>query len=210
MGKGPTAGILVAAGSSERMGRPKQLLPFGGRAMLLRVLEQALASPLVQVVLVLGYEARKVKEALGVAIWDPRLEVLLNNDYTEGMASSIRIGLERIQGRFPSFMLLFADQPLLDAFTLEFLLEAFWASEKEICVPLARGKRAHPVIFGSRFYPSLMALRGDVGGRAILQAHPEEILEVEVPRPDLLLDVDSPEDLERLEEIRQRVENEMI
>lgn len=200
MGRGPTAGILVAAGRSSRMGRPKQLLPIGGTAMILRVLEQVLASPLAKVVLVLGHEAEKVKEALGDTIRDPRLELVVNSDYTEGMASSIRRGLERIRGNFPSFMLLFGDQPLLDASTMELLLEAFWASEKEICVPLARGKRGHPVIFGSRFYPHLMALRGDVGGRGILEAHPEEVLAVEVPYPDVLVDVDSPEDLERVDE----------
>lgn len=199
MGEGPTAGILVAAGRSSRMGRLKQLVPVGGKPMVLRVLEQALVAPLAKVVLVLGHEAQRVQEALGDIIGHPRLEVLVNRGYAEGMASSIRSGLERIQGEFPSFMLLFADQPLLDASTMELLLRAFWSSGKQICVPLARGNRSHPVIFGSPFYPSLMALRGDVGAREILDAHPEEVLGVKVPCPDLLMDVDSPEDLHELE-----------
>lgn len=205
MGKGPTAGILLAAGTSSRMGKPKQLLPVGGKAMLLRILEQALGSPLAKVVLVLGHEAERVKEALGEALGDPRLEVVVNSHYAEGMASSIRSGLMRVQGEFPSFMLLFGDQPFLDASTMEFLLRAFWASGKQICVPLARGKRGHPVIFGSRFYPHLMALRGDVGGRGILEAHPEEVLQVEVPYPDALLDVDTQEDLDRKAERSEMV-----
>ncbi len=152
VGKRPTAGIVLAAGLSTRMGRPKQLLDVGGVPMLVRVLEAALDSPLDRVLVILGHEAELLRGILEPFLVNEKLRVVLNRDFQEGMASSIRAGIRQIKEEFPSCMLLLADQPLLDARTIGFLLEAFWASEKEICVPLAKGMRGHPVIFGSAFY----------------------------------------------------------
>lgn len=177
--------------------------------MLLRVLKAALDSPLSSVVVVLGHKASMMGELLEPFLIEPRLRAVFNSDYKEGMASSIRAGVREIKDEFPSCMLLFADQPLLDSNTISFLLEAFFSSGKEICVPLARGVRSHPVLFGSRFYPELLALKGDIGGREILQAHPDEVLAVEVPDADRLMDVDSFQDLSRVKRILKRVENKV-
>jgi len=201
LGRGPTAGIMLGAGTSSRMGQPKQLLQVGGTPMLLRVLGAAMASPLAHIVLVLGPNAMEVRGALGLLPQGPRLKLIFNEHHTEGMASSIRAGIREIKNDFPSCMLVLGDQPLLDAATIELLLKAFWSSTQEICVPFGRGVRGQPVIFGRRFYEELMALKGDVGGRGILEAHPEEVLEVQVPDPEVLMDVDTPEDLKRVQEL---------
>jgi molybdenum cofactor cytidylyltransferase len=197
MGEGPTAGVILAAGISRRLGRPKQLLALGGRTLVEWVIEAALGSELARVVLVLGHEAQAITRALEGRLDDPRLDVAINARYLEGMARSLRAGLLRVKDEFPSVMFLLGDQPFLDSSTIDLLLERFWGSDKEICVPLHAGARRNPVIMGNGFYQQLLAIEGDTGARQIIDAHPDHVLFVKLQAPSLFMDIDSEEDLSR-------------
>lgn len=193
-----TAGIILAAGMSERFGRPKQLLKLRNKYLLEWVLDAALASGLDKVVLVLGYEHQKIIQALGSKSNHPRLQVVINHRYQEGQGRSLQAGLSIFQKAFCSVMFLLGDQPLLQSGTIDYLLESYWKSEKKICVPVYRKKRGNPTIFSRAMYCKLMAIEGDIGARNIIFENPELVLSVEVDDPAGFVDIDSPEDLAKI------------
>jgi len=126
-----TAGIVLAAGMSKRLGIPKQLLRFKGKYLLEYVLEAALASRLDSVFLVLGYESDRIAKALELQKAPSRLRKIVNPHYTEGMSRSLCSGLKAAQS-FPSVMFLLGDQPLIDSGTINFLLYRFRESKRDI------------------------------------------------------------------------------
>ena len=194
--KRPTAGIILAAGMSTRLGRPKQLLRFGDRYLIDWVLQASLSSKLERVILVMGHEYAVIIKALGQRLQDPRLEIVTNQEYREGMGSSLRLGLERAREGFPSVMFLLGDQPMVDSPTIDLLLEKFWESEKDICVPVQKGVRGNPTLFSIAVYDKLLAIRGDMGAREIIRANLKRVLFVELTNPHLFLDIDTLEDVQ--------------
>jgi molybdenum cofactor cytidylyltransferase len=98
-------------------------------------------------------------------------------------------------------MFLLADQPLVDAATINCLLDKFWSADKDIGVPTFHGKRGNPSIFSQKFYQHIMKIKGDIGARQIINAHPERVLEIEIKNPLLFSDVDTPEDFEKINKL---------
>ena len=198
MKKEPTAGIILAAGTSSRFGRPKQLLRIDGQMLLAKTISITLASQLEKVVLVLGHESDRIVASLGEQLNDPRLLVTVNDHYRNGMSSSLQHGLLQVAASFPSIMVLLADQPFLDHQIIDLLLEKFRSSDKDICVPCFQGRQGVPVSFSSRFYSAIMSIRGDIGGRKILRENTQCVLSVEIGNDDCFFDIDREEDLQRL------------
>ena len=161
--KTPTAGIILAAGISNRFGKPKQLIKFQGRTLLETVVDAALGSQLTHIVLVLGHAVEEMLPAISHRSDDFRLTIVENTDYLKGMSLSIQAGLKKLQHDFPSVMFLLGDQPLLRSEMIDLLLERYWASDKGICVPCRHGQRGNPTIFSRRFYNRIFAVRGDTG-----------------------------------------------
>jgi molybdenum cofactor cytidylyltransferase len=193
--KRPTAGILLAAGVSSRLGRPKQLLRIGRKTLLERCMEAATASALESVVVVLGYEAKRIRSTLA-DWWDhPKIRTCHNPDYRQGMSISLKAGLAAVRDHYPSVMVMLADQPFIGSSVIDGLLERFWRSTKGICASSYRDRQGPPVCLSRTYYSELMALEGDVGARGILSAHRENVLCVEVKEPEMLMDVDTEEDL---------------
>jgi molybdenum cofactor cytidylyltransferase len=199
--KAPTAGIILAAGMSSRMGEtgtPKQLLEAGGKPLLAWVVEAAIESDLARLILVLGHEAGEILAALGTLAEHRRIKTIINDRYADGMASSLQTGLLEVKDEFPSVMFLLGDQPLVGATTINLLLSRFQDSDKDICVPVCGGRRGNPVIFSGRYYHEILGIRGDRGARELIDRHPDDILPVEINDPRFFLDLDSAEDAEKI------------
>ena len=197
----PTAGIILAAGESTRFGRPKQLLRLKGRYLIEWVLDAALESELSRIILVLGYAHQEIRQALGKKLRHAKLQLEVNPHYQKGQSHSLQVGLSRIKTTFPAVMFLLADQPLVDAATINCLLDKFGSADKDICVPTFHGKRGNPSIFSQKFYKHIMEIKGDIGARQIIKSHPERVLEIEIKNPLFFSDVDTPEDFEKINKL---------
>jgi len=193
-----TAGIILAAGSSVRFGRPKQLIKLRDKYLVEWVLDAALNSRLQTVVLVLGHEHQKIIGAVGTQRHHPKLEVVVNPHYHEGQSTSLKTGLTCVRQVFSSVMYLLADQPMIRSSTIDLLLDQFHYSEKDICVPVFEGQRGNPTIFKRSIYEEIMMLDGDIGARNIIAKKAERVLYVDIKDPLCFIDIDSQDDLENL------------
>jgi molybdenum cofactor cytidylyltransferase len=194
----PTAGIILAAGLSTRFGKPKQLMDLNGKPLIEWVVDACLNSRLDKIVVVLGDNAPQIASGLSPKYSDLRVLTIINPQYKDGMSQSLQAGLAKVMQTFPSVMFLLGDQPLVSSLLIDRLLARFRESEKDICVPVHKGRRGNPTLFSSKFYKQLLKVSGDIGAREIIQAHPEAVLLVEVEDPLLFLDIDTEKDLESL------------
>jgi len=194
--------IVLAAGASTRMGQPKPLLKLGGRPILAHVLDAARTAHIGPIVVVLGHEADRVRREVHL----DGASVVLNRHYADGMSGSIRAGIEASDPGAEGYMILLGDQPFVSPKTLEALVEARRASHAKIVVPSYRGQRGNPVLLDASLSPEVKTISGDIGCRAIFGHHGGDILEVSVEDPGVLLDIDTPGQLERAQQAIDRGE----
>ncbi len=191
-----TAGIILAAGASTRFGRPKQLLDWRGEPFIRTIAKTAIESGLSPVVIVTGAYADQVE----AAIQDLPVQIARNEEWQSGQASSIRDGVQSLPSKTGAATFLLADQPQIKSDVIRALVAHHSTELFPIVAPMVlMERRANPVLFDRDTFPNLMALEGDVGGRAIFSKHRVEYL----PWHDdsLLFDVDKPEDYPRMKEL---------
>jgi molybdenum cofactor cytidylyltransferase len=193
----PTIGVVVlAAGRATRMGANKLLAELGGEPILRHVVRAALASPARPVVVVTGNQAAEVEAALA------GLEVTFvhNPAFAEGMSTSLRAGIAALAAReVDGALVCLGDMPRVTAGHLAAVMAAFDpARGAAIVVPTCARKRGNPVLWGRRFFAEMAALGGDVGARALLERHADQVATVALEDPAILLDVDTPEALAAL------------
>jgi molybdenum cofactor cytidylyltransferase len=190
------AGVILAAGRSVRMSpRNKLLEEIGGRPVIARVAETALASAARPVVVVTGFEAERIAEALC------GLDVALvhNPDFAAGLSTSLRAGLTALPAKSDGALILLGDMPFVEAGDLAALTAAFVAKGRDsICVPSRRGRWGNPILWGAAYFPEMMRLSGDAGAKLLLENHRERVTEVEAVSDGIFADVDVPSDLARL------------
>ncbi len=179
--------ILVAAGESKRMGELKQLMPFGKSTILEQTIDNLLNSTVNEVIVVLGFRAGEITKKIA----SKSIEIALNPAYQKGMSTSVIKGLDLVDDRAEAVMLALADQPFVDSKVIDRLIQQFYAHDKGIVIPAYQGRRGHPVIFAAKYKPELRGLIGDTGGRQIIEAHPDDILEVTVDSPSINIDIDT-------------------
>jgi len=192
-----TAGIILAAGTSSRYGQIKQLLDWKGKPFVRQVAETALRAGLEPVVVVTGFRHAEVESQLQ----DLPIQIVHNPDYAEGQSTSIKAGISKLPSNAGSAIFLLADQPQIPVEVIRALMESHSEERQAILAPLVlEERRANPVLFDRVTFPDLMQLQGDVGGRGIFDKHRVSYL----PWHDdiLLLDVDNPEDYERLKKFQ--------
>jgi molybdenum cofactor cytidylyltransferase len=192
--KKPTAGVILAAGMSTRFNRPKQLIKWSGKCLIEHVMDNAAGSNLEKVVLVLGHCFDDILQEINLNPKNPKIEIVENPRYKDGMSTSLTTGLSRVKDRYPSVMFLLGDQPMINTALINELLQGYWESEKDIGVPVCRGKQGNPVLFSRTFYDALMKISGDAGGRHIMDAHPDSVWTLEVDQPICFFDIDTEKD----------------
>lgn len=182
-------GVVLAAGASSRMGQHKLLLPLGGAPIVRRVAGEILDAGFDDVLVVVGYGREEVVAALeGLAV-----RHVLNAEYASGMGSSFRAAVGALPASTAAMFAL-ADQPLLAASDYHRLLDAWGTGTAGIISVRYGGVTAPPHLFARRYFPELAQL--EHGARPVLQRHAADTLVLHFP-PELLLDVDTPEDYER-------------
>ena len=189
--------IVLAAGASVRFGSAKQLVRIGGRPLLHTVVTRASEVAGGAVTVVLGARAAELAPLLRHS----PVSVVVNRDWHEGLASSIRAGVTRLPGTCTGVMLVLADQAAVTAEDLKRLAAAWLRQPEHIAAALYRATTGVPAIFPRSCFSDLAELRGDVGARAVLRRNPDRI--VRVPMESAAFDLDTPEDLLALEPQRQ-------
>ncbi len=188
------AAIILAAGASSRMGRPKQLLDWGGRPLVRVAAEQALAARLDDVIVVVGGAGGAVTAALAGL----PLRVIDNPAYAEGQSTSLRAGVAALGPAVAAAVVMLGDQPFVTAAIVERLIAEWRATGAAIVAPSYRGRRGNPVLFARAIFPELLAITGDQGARAILAAHAADLRLVPFDDDRPLADIDTPADYQRL------------
>ena len=186
--------LVLAAGRSQRMGAQKLLLPVGGQPMIARIVDQVLASPIDRVFVVIGADPDRIAAALA----DRPVTFVINPDQHGEMLSSVRCGLAALPPECTAALVVLGDQPGLTADVVAQLLRAFQTADRGIVVPTFNGRRGHPLLVALRYRDEILTSYETVGLRGLLQAHPEDVHEVEVGTPRILEDLDTPQDFERL------------
>ncbi len=192
--KGLTAGLILAAGSSTRMGSPKQLLDRKGNTLLDHVLGEALKSELAHVVLVLGYRAEEIKRGLKTDLNHPKLKTIVNRKWEDGMSTSIIAGLSEVQKGYDHCMVLLADMPNISATLINRLIHDYLSSGLTLGAIKKGEIRSLPAIFGRALYEELHQLKGDVGARDLFIKYKNNVCLVEPGVEYNDLDIDTPED----------------
>ncbi|MGD8386470.1 MAG: nucleotidyltransferase family protein [Desulfobacteraceae bacterium] len=191
------AGIVLAAGESRRMGQPKQLLSAGGETLLNRVLGQALNACLDPVVLVLGFESGRIQSSLGALYHHPKLLLVENPWFREGMSTSLISGLAAVEHDRDHIMVLLGDMPHVTSSLMNRLCNETIASGCPLGAVTVRGRRSLPVVIGRPLYEEVWNLTGDEGARSLFQRHPDWVCRVETEGEYDDMDVDTPEDFTR-------------
>ncbi|TDU70572.1 molybdenum cofactor cytidylyltransferase [Prosthecobacter fusiformis] len=180
--------VILAAGASSRMGVAKQLLPFEGQPLIVHIARIALVSEVSSVAIVLGAHA----EVCAMAVADLPVRVVNNPHWQEGMASSIRAGVDALGSEVDSLVILLCDQPQISPALINALISTGH--------PLAAcryGQTVGPPVFISRpFFEELRGLQGDTGAKSLLKAHAEKVGWVDFPAG--ANDLDTPADYARV------------
>lgn len=187
--------VVLAAGTSSRLGRPKQLLDLDGRPLLQHVIDAVAAASVAEIIVVLGYQAERIAAALELP---PNARIVVNDDYQSGLSSSLRAGLDAAGRCTTAAAILLGDQPRLPSRLIRRALDAFGAGSAPILRTVWQGTPGHPVIVDRSYWDLLRRSSGDRGARDFLSSlgHAESL---EMGRPPVE-DVDTWDEYTALKE----------
>jgi molybdenum cofactor cytidylyltransferase len=190
--------VVLAAGRAERMGEQKLLLPLHDKPVLQWVLESALSSRLQEVICVVR-DLKLVRQRITLA--HDRLHWLVNYAADRGQSTSVIAGLWAIEPRSDGALFLVGDQPLVKNDLINALIERFQQSSALIVAPSFRGQARNPVLFRRELFPELLKLKGDRGGRLLIQKYKARTDLVDWQQETPFMDIDLREDYERMKEL---------
>jgi molybdenum cofactor cytidylyltransferase len=182
--------IVLAAGSSTRLGQPKQVLRLSGRPLLERTLDVARSTMLTHRILVVGGFADDVLALVDTATF----EIIYNPDYQTGQASSLRAGIAALPDSVDGVVVLLGDQPLVQPWLVDDLATNFDPAQSVAVRPRYEDGPGNPILLGRSLFPELLQIEGDVGARGVLQRHRDRIMERDWTTQRAPRDVDSMDD----------------
>lgn len=183
------AALILAAGLSRRMtpGNHKLLLKLGTKPVIAHVVEAVLHSQVNQCIIVLGYQADQLRAALADYTTNPRVQLVENPAFTQGMSTSLRSGLALLQTSTQQrstttdcALIVLGDQPFISPRILDALITCRQQTQQRIIVPYYHGQRGTPVLFAASLFPELAQVQGDEGGRSVIEHHPTEVVALEM------------------------------
>ena len=182
--------VVLAAGMSTRMGKPKVLLPWGDKTILEHIIEQLLRSRIEEILVVTGANGDEVKRLL-----EPYgIRTVHNRGYKTGeMLSSLQTGLRAMPDYVAATMIVLGDQPRLHPRTLYKLQWAYAAGASELIAPSYQMRRGHPILIGRRYWQEILQLQRGMAPRDVINAHADEIAYVQMNDDSVIRDVDTPE-----------------
>ena len=187
-----TAAIILAAGSSSRMGsgRHKLLLPLNDRSVLAHVIDASLQSQAHPIIVVLGHQSDQVRLHIKQYTNHGHITLVENIHYQQGMSTSLRTGIQTLLAngyrnkhkshQIDSALIVLGDQPLITHKIIDALITAYRSTGKAIVAPLYKGKRGSPVLFDKSLFTELIEVTGDEGGRTVLDRHYDEVEFIEI------------------------------
>jgi len=191
------AGIILAAGTSTRMGEPKQLLFYKGKPMLANIIEHALKSNLDEVIVVLGYQSEEIRKKIQL----DHVNTVLNTDYENGQSTSLKSGIDAVSPNYDGVLFLLCDMPFIDDTIINVVIASYKKTQKDIVTVSCQGRSCHPVLFDRSLFPELKQIPAkDEGARSILKKFPDRIENVSITDDRILRDVDTKDDYLRLQE----------
>jgi molybdenum cofactor cytidylyltransferase len=191
-GVGPLEAVVLAAGSGSRFGGGKLMASWNGRMLLEAALASAFAAPVRSVTVVTGAEAEKIT---GVARdFDPRVRIVHAPDHGEGMGASLRAGIASLPQDAGGAFIFLGDMPRVPHAVLAPMTKAVLEGAPA-AAPVFEGRRGNPVLLGRELFPQLLALTGDAGARAVLEALGDRLALIAAPDDGVLFDIDERRDL---------------
>ena len=190
------AGIVLAAGMSRRLGRPKQLLELDGVPVIRHVVRRALESSLDEVIVVVGARGNDVRDALG---GEP-VRFVANEQYAEGQGTSLAAGVSALGPDTDAVVILLGDQPGIDPVVIDRVVAERKEGGATIVMTEYGDGRSHPVLFGNEHFLNLAALKGDEGGRSVIRRNASQVVTVRADRDAISADIDTEDDWRRLQE----------
>jgi molybdenum cofactor cytidylyltransferase len=191
--------VVLAAGESSRMGRPKALLPIQGVRFIEKIVASLKSTRIEKIVVVLGHNAEEMRQKIA----DLPAAIVINNDYKKGQLSSLVAAIREIDGwkssvEVDGILVHLVDHPYISAPLVDAMIARFYESKKLIVLPRYRGQRGHPVIFSRSLFPELLNAPLEDGAKGVVHAHQEDTLEIDTEDEGVTIDIDTPEEYRRL------------
>jgi molybdenum cofactor cytidylyltransferase len=189
--------IILAAGLSKRMGKPKLLLPLNGKPLFRYPLEQAMRNHIQPVCLIAGQHIQSFKtESSDLS----NVEYIYNPSYEKGMSSSLKIGIENIKNRTDATFIFLADQPFVPDLVIRSMIEQF-SKDTRIIRPQYHGNFGHPILIDRSLYDEFLNLEGDQGGKEIINKYKNDTKILSFDHTFWGMDIDTPEDYRKSKQL---------
>jgi len=163
--------MILAAGESKRMGKPKLLLPFKNKTIIETLIEKVIPSKVDNVLVVLGSDSKKIEEKIKRF----SLKITVNPHFKKGMLSSIQWGFKALPENNQAVLVLLGDQPAVSTAIIDKIIHAYQKTGKGIVLPVYNKERGHPVLIDLKYRNEVEGLSHEVGLRGLVYSHPEDI-----------------------------------
>jgi molybdenum cofactor cytidylyltransferase len=186
--------VILSAGESSRMGRPKALLPIDGVRFIEKIVTALKSTRVNEIVTVLGHNADEMRQKIS----DLPVTIVVNPDYKQGQLTSLTAAIRNIESgekyRVDAILVHLVDHPYINADLVNVMIDRFYETKKLIVVPRHQGRRGHPVIFSRALFPELLAAPVDQGAKTVVHAHRDQTLEIDTDDAGVTVDIDTPEE----------------